>query len=495
MINDLLIQLLYSVYGFNEFAGPPWNTSLPCPTTIVTRPGLGPFCIEHPNRANCRFPNMTITHSVLTHCPNVETLDVYIDQGGCLGPETDLWAFPFTEGDRYPPLKSLKLDGYEFGGLTVAREKEELSSELCMGPADKLAWEKGSWWVEMDEWSNKSNEKLMKRWATEGGKPKTNLDLWIEAMDWSQLEELSIDTFRTQMADAIVELPWRLTSLKRLVVDSLPFIEGLKNNTLESLRWIGTTRPRYLDAILSQQGQSLKSLTYRCNELLCPYWPDNINITTLPLLASSLEHIGINLPRNSNGTWPLAHLSAIARMPSLTSADLYFQMQAPCRENLLGPNHPNCALLDTRCYPTESFMTPYLNATTAAEMFSFLRSESPSRSLTSVTFRTGDWGEPFSSMIEPYIAHRRSAVYCSVKQGVEVCEAENEAYWQGRYGGEWEWDGEMWHVVRDFEDLLDAQDKGDVEWQERIREKMKKRIDSIIADGKTLPAQAMPLGT
>ena len=265
-------------------------------------------------------------------------------------------------------------------------------------------------------------------------------------MDWSELEELSINTERTEMADAIVELPKRLTSLKHLHLNSLPFIEGLKNNTLESLEWVDTTRPEYLDTILSQQGQSLRKLDYRCHELSYPYCPDHINITALPLLAPRLEHIGVNLPRHSNESWPLAYLLALARMPSLTSADLYFRMQAPCKENFLGHMHPNYNKPRQSCYPTGSFVTPYLNATTVAYMLSYLRSKNTSKNLTSVTFHTGNWGEYVAATIEPFIADRRSAVYYSIKEGVEVCEAENEAYWQGFTGGEWEWDGETWHV-------------------------------------------------
>ena len=389
---------------------------------------------------------MTLTHSVLTHCSNVESLDVWLEHGSCTGIELDLWQFPFVDEDKYPPLKRLKLDGYKFGGLYVSQEEEQQDTEYCMGPAGKHAWDKNYRWSATSEWVDTTNDGLTRQWDEQGGKPNTNLDMWLQAMDWSELEELSINTERAEMADAIVELPKRLTSLKHLHLNSLPFIEGLKNNTLESLKWVGTTRPGYLDTILSQQGQNLRKLDYRCNEPSCPYWPDHINITALPLLAPRLEHIGVNLPRNSNESWPLAHLSALARMPSLTSANLYFRMQAPCRDNFLGYMHPNCRRPRQHCFATESFVTPYLNATTAAYMFSYLRSENTSKKLTSVTFHTGDWGEHVAAMIEPFISDRRSAVYCSIKDGIEVCEAENEVYWKGYNGGEWEWDGETWHV-------------------------------------------------
>lgn len=54
---------------------------------------------------------MTLTHNVLTNCSTVETLDVFLDYGGCEGRELDGEDFPFSEENRYPALKGLKLDG------------------------------------------------------------------------------------------------------------------------------------------------------------------------------------------------------------------------------------------------------------------------------------------------------------------------------------------------------------------------------------------------
>ena len=88
-------------------------------------------------------------------------------------------------------------------------------------------------------------------------------------MDWDQLEELSINTERNEIADVITELPKRLNSLKTLFLDSLPFIEGLREHSLENLRWVGNTKEGQLEHIIRLQGQRLKSLEYRCNEASC----------------------------------------------------------------------------------------------------------------------------------------------------------------------------------------------------------------------------------
>ncbi|KAJ4368493.1 hypothetical protein N0V86_009398 [Didymella sp. IMI 355093] len=414
MINLLLHRLLYFVNGSCEFSGPPWNVSEPCPTAIVARPHRGPDCIKNPNGWDCRFPNMTVAHSALVHCPNVETLEVHLDVGGCEGSVRDLSAFPFASGDTYPPLKSLRLDGYKFGGLEIIEQEQDFHSVGCVGPARKSEWDKTWMWDNDNEWNAETNTRLLQEWEKQGGKPKTNLDMWLEAMDWSQLEELSIDTRRSAMLDAITELPKRLTSLKHLHLNILPFIEGLKNQTLETLHWIGPTHSGALSTILSQQSQTLKTLEYRCDEFTCPHWPDHIPLPLPPL--SNLTHLTVNLPRNPNATWPLAHLSSLAQIPSLESLTLYFRMQRPCKENIMHNSHPSCFPFPS-CYEPESFETPYLNASTARYMFSYLRSENESKNLTAVTFKTGDW-QGLNMMIEPFIAHRQAVVECRVRKGL-----------------------------------------------------------------------------
>ncbi|KAL1602957.1 hypothetical protein SLS59_004612 [Nothophoma quercina] len=373
-------------------------------------------------------------------------------------------------------------------------EKTELRG-LCMGPVGKdVSWDGREPWGDANYWVDKKNSELRRQWAEEGGKPETNLDKWLEIMDWSQLEELSINTGRTPMADAISKMPQRLTSLKALHLDTLPFITSLNNHTLKALKWIGTTHIGDFDTILSHQGQNLTSLEYRCNERSCPTWPSHVPLTTLqflPHLAPNIKSIAINLPRNANNTWPLAHLSALANHPSLTHLDLYFRLQSECKakEALLGYAHTNCndaytkykSWMRSNCRLGDAFYSsPRLSASSALSMFSFLRSENTSKNLTSVTFRAGDWGAYENNFwgadMWPngpwFISHRRSAVYCRIDGGREVCEAD-----QARSSFDWEWDGETWVVVGEFEDYDDAW--GDEGKMERVKERMRVRLDEF----------------
>jgi hypothetical protein len=86
--------------------------------------------------------------------------------------------------------------------------------------------------------------------------------MWIEAMDWSQLEELSINAARSEMVDVGAQLPQRLTNLKTLYLDSLPFVQGPREYQLEKLVWVSKTEAGQLDEIIELQGQNLKSLGY-----------------------------------------------------------------------------------------------------------------------------------------------------------------------------------------------------------------------------------------
>jgi hypothetical protein len=69
---------------------------------------------------------MSVVHSALSHCPDVEEMDVWLEVGRCTGPEVDRWDFPLKEsgeGVKYPSLKRLKLDGYSFGGPWMKGER------------------------------------------------------------------------------------------------------------------------------------------------------------------------------------------------------------------------------------------------------------------------------------------------------------------------------------------------------------------------------------
>jgi hypothetical protein len=129
-----LLGLAMLAHGAGNFKGPAWTPGSPCPTSISARIGTsgGDWCATEPHSAYCRFPNTTVIHSALIHCPAVEELNIWFEVGGCTGPEVDRWNLPIEllqKGQRYPPLKRLTLDGYSFGGLWERIEEERIDPD------------------------------------------------------------------------------------------------------------------------------------------------------------------------------------------------------------------------------------------------------------------------------------------------------------------------------------------------------------------------------
>jgi hypothetical protein len=184
MISTFFLLLTRLLYGGFEFDGPPWDPIHPCPTSVLTIPHRNMDCVRNASHAYCRFPNMTLTHSVLTQCPAIESLYVYLEVGGCTGPERDRDDFPFQEGERYPSLKSLELDRYSFGGERVPIEDEEeqgIEEGYGMGPVrEGVSWETNQYW--RVSWIDPENERIREE-RKKNPSVKTNLELWLEAMD------------------------------------------------------------------------------------------------------------------------------------------------------------------------------------------------------------------------------------------------------------------------------------------------------------------------
>lgn len=440
-----LLGLATVALGTGKSRDSAWKPGAPCPTSIHSRIGTsgGDWCRVEPDSAFCRFRNTTTIHSALVHCPAVEELEISFEVGGCTGPEVDRWNLPIEllqQGQRYPPLKRLNLDGYYFGGLRARIEEEAVDpSEVTEIKLYEDEWNDHDPIRSINQYIDERNADFLKSWERDG-KPKTNLDMWLEAMDWSQLEELSINTARSEMAEVASKLPQRLTSLKTLDLNSFPFITGLKNHTLEKLTWVGRTRPAQLEQILDLQGQSLTSVEYRCDESLCPDWPQHVNVSAIADLAPHLQHISLNMPR-INSTWPYQHLKALARIPTLTSAELVFGLISDCevyaqylgrcfrcgnawrewREEIRETGH---------CQGDQRYAAPLLNATTAQDMFKYLRSSKLGAELKEVTFKAGDWTGPYEGplRVEYFPYGEQVMIVCRSDAGRDVCETVEREY-------------------------------------------------------------------
>jgi hypothetical protein len=464
--NDYSIPLPRSsnkaVAGYPEYDDDVWTTSDPCPRAIHA---------ELPCPAWCPFENISIIHSALVHCPDVEEVNLYIADGYCQYDQVKVFnhTLPIVDEAKYPALKRLVLDGYRFGGSWTEEPQEDptvygsnvgMYEVYCMPESVALV-------------QNQRRESAQQT-------AHTSLAAWLRVMDWEQLEELSINWARNPERVLVQELAGsgRLKNLKSLDIASLDFVEALDNNTLTQLRWVGRTAEGELESILAHQGQSLRKLEYRCDEAVCPEFLQPFNLSTLPALAPNLEHITINIPRN--GSLPVNDLRALASMPNLQSADLFFRMQSDCHAKEEALNIvPDCMWFPENdnsesCNGTARYQVPYINRTTAEDVFNLLRDHKQGKKMQNVTLLTGDWVSGRGK--RSFMSWRRARVACSVQDSQVVCKAEGALYYKGVWAKEdWKLDYSRRHqpgIELTDEQLWDAY-KRIIEAEEKQRRDIK----------------------
>jgi len=150
----------------------------------------------------------TKLYKTLTTDHSVRALSLKVEWGRCVIDPRDPFAFSFVKGDRFPPLKEIILDGYQFDDENgIYRERGRRYESGIYGIRYHLAEEYGYEWLRPTP-------------LPKVGEPPfevvngANLELWKKAMDWSQVETLeltnvALGTFMKHMSG---ELP----HLKRL---------------------------------------------------------------------------------------------------------------------------------------------------------------------------------------------------------------------------------------------------------------------------------------
>ncbi|KAK8054157.1 hypothetical protein PG996_013458 [Apiospora saccharicola] len=96
---------------------------------------------------------------------------------------------------------------------------------------------------------------------------KTNLELWVDAMDFSSVEELSIYSFHYNDGESpellINHLLPRVPNLRSLTVADTHLNElilAMPSNALQHLTYLGPGPSENLDPILQKHAESLTSL-------------------------------------------------------------------------------------------------------------------------------------------------------------------------------------------------------------------------------------------
>jgi hypothetical protein len=362
---------------------------------------------------------MRSVHEVLLRCPNITSLDVDVSRHGC-SEWPDRWNFPFDHngGEVYPALKKLKVNGYDFSNTEESTPKAYFSALFSSENLDD------------------AGDPAQLHDTTKSSQPKSNLDLWINAMDWSKIEELGIGN---AVGDDVLEkLPPLLKSLRKLQSTDISFIQRLPTNTLTQLSWFGPSEDGDLTKILERQGFSLRHLEFRCNEMDCLPFRTNFNISILPEKAPNLVHLAINIPRND--TWPLESLQTIARLPKLRSLEIFSNLQSQCQQEKPGDGNPEFRNYLKRhsydhCIGEDRYQVPLLNGESAESLFESVRQAKVGEKLHNMTLKLGNWPGPWRREIWRYyfIHSRKMRVVCSESGDAEVanfCQIEDSlGYW------------------------------------------------------------------
>lgn len=340
-----------------------------CPSSIK---------VEVPGYSYNGKTGMHALHAQLLSCPDIRSLDLRVSLQGCSG-WPDRWSFPFIPagGETYPTLTSLTLEGYRFN-YTEWEDNENRHQTIFARFAEYISL----------LWSN----------APAKQRRLTNLELWLEAMDWSALESLEL---RKGVEDCFVDMATsHLTGLKHLTLEeswhtgnttiprlltSLPALVQL-----QSLAWLGGEKYNDLDAVIDRHCGSLERLDLHTK---VPFGSDALSKKQIQMVAErcpELKHISLVIDRN--GSWPLEDIVMLARIPKLASADIWLELTSDCTRNAGKWDKNDCGGKDAE------YRKPLLDTAAAKELFSYVLQQRALRDLPPIlnmSFYIGDWSRPW----------------------------------------------------------------------------------------------------
>ncbi|KAK4449714.1 hypothetical protein QBC34DRAFT_438139 [Podospora aff. communis PSN243] len=376
-----------------------WKPGDPCPTEIHGVPfSLQPYG-AHVFRDN-NFDSVRDIHEALLRCDAVQGIYLRIPPGMCLGEVAGFtWPLNPTGDDRYLSApKIVSLGGYGTRGCEVVRRP--------LLPPD--GWMRRNW-VALCSWVRWQSSTIP-RWK---GETKSNFELWLDAMDFSQVHTLHLNSSMVISPESARLLAATLPRLETLIVDgheSRDFLLNLPPNSLKHLTWNNmhvSNIPRWfhqkisLIPIFQHHGASLLSLALHADETP-RHSPPSLatdDIQQLAILAPNLENLTLNLGRHkpkgyNDVIWPWDTLKLIATgFPELTHLTVYFPLASPCRRaNSWRAVAPGCE-------GVKQYWKPILTVRAAREMAEYLARHKKGRKLEAVTVRSGDWEEGYKKTL------------------------------------------------------------------------------------------------
>jgi hypothetical protein len=340
----------------------------------------------------------------------------------------DLWSFDFASypNARFPPLEVLELNGYHL---------------------DAGADGDGDWYfvtpdrIKLNSDNNTNSHSISRRVEKD---ERTNLDAWMQVMDWSQLHTLDL----SRPSDA---------SLARLQGDALP---SLKNLTLD-MRRSNIYRREKIPDFVTHTAQSLESLSLKDvspldgNEILRSFilepsrlqelksfsfgaGGENIcalseaHIRQFLKTAPRIERVDLNIPRQANISMFSEPFRSLLSSPTLQHVTLRF----PSPDNPYG-QWPLRQELDTQyqwwAIDNEQIEKPdpLINRESVRHLFKEMRREKEGADLETVEFVIGNWDDRYWTSMAGGNGRPRVAYWkCFLDGGKEVCYGGQQRMWQ-----------------------------------------------------------------
>ncbi|KAF4992840.1 hypothetical protein FGRMN_6892 [Fusarium graminum] len=413
-----------------------------CPTTIN---------VSGPGYAESR--TMKTAHNTLKSCSSVTELRIHMGAAGCL-PTRTIYNLPFAldGSDKYlSSPQVLELQGYaldfsEWNLITPMRphwSDEDGSWPTPSGPGPLMRWASDRYYrgLMLLDWAKSQFDFRLSRWFMDGKadawykwrhvskdqRSKDNLELWLDAMDFSEIHTLAIRESRNINSKPkgwalFYQLPSRLLRLKSLsiggqwgyeqvvndrrsdhewmlpgMVDSkrpkaLDFILAFPASSFTTFAWTdsGTCDDDILEDVLQRYGASLEHLEWTSAEL--NYDPRPIftlgQLQKIGEYAPHLRELTIDLDREDNN-WSYEKLKTLAQnLPHLASLAVYLNLEGKQRHNDSSiPVNPGVDSIINPAYPI-------LTEDAAEKMFNVFRHAQDTRALNTLIFKEGDWRIP-----------------------------------------------------------------------------------------------------
>ena len=374
-------------------------------------------------------------------CPDISALEVRVTLMGC-SEWPDRWNFDFDlgGGDHYPSAPEvLSLDGYRFGD----RPWDEAKPPANLGDLD-----------EVGQWFTPGRIIKFLKWFAlpEEQRSKTNLDLWLDAMDFSRIHTLSFKSTRGGTpfdTPEIHKLASRLPNLQTLRFDGrqgLDFILSLPPNSLKHLHWDqagntsqhsngtdhGTEHVHLLRKVLARHGESLETLEWRNDEMMS--WGGDptptFSLDDIAMVAEKaprLTKLTLNLARN--GSWPWEALGALASLPELQNLTIYTDMQSQCRREKNGLRFDNTEW-ECKCLGEDQYQKPLVGPAEGHPVVEYLLKNKAGSKFRYIAIRSGDWTPTWDGpvYIPPWLEHQRAWYVCQY----EKIEASSLFYCKGQ---------------------------------------------------------------